>query len=102
LEKFGRYIPYTKLIHTLDKWEFFEKINFEKNKLDKTKAAIKPYVIEHAESNRHICKVGQVIFTNQVQLGPFVSLCVQSEKNRKNKGGPSRKRTKEKSRAKSQ
>ena len=101
MAKFGRYIPYTKLIHTLDKWEFFEKINFEKNKSGKTNAAIKPYVIEHAESNRHICKVVQVIFTKS-NLDLFASLCVQSQKNRKNKGGPSRKRTKEKSRAKSQ
>jgi hypothetical protein len=36
---------------------------FRKNKLFKNNVTIEPYVIGHAESNEHICKVGKVIFT---------------------------------------
>ena len=72
-----------KLIHTLDKWEFFEKINFEKNKSGKTNAAIKPYVIEHAESNRHICKVGQVILTKSNLNLLCQPMCPMTKKSKK-------------------
>lgn len=81
--------------------DFFWKNKIWKNNKSKNESSSNSYVIEHAESNGHICKVVGNIFY-QVQLEPLFSLCVQSGKNRKNKGGPSIKRTKEKSRAKSQ